>query len=557
MINTLKKVINSPLLIVFILAIPTFSALLRPGYFPMHDDIQAMRLLEMDKCIKDGQIPCRWVPDMGFGYGYPQFNYYAPLPYYIMEIFHLGGLGILDSVKAGFVVSVVGSLVGMYLLGVSLWGKFGGVVSSLFYAYAPYRAVDMYVRGAVGELYAFIFLPIVFWATRKALRGNKKSVLWLALSLAALITSHNITSLIILPFLFGWVVFVVFNEGISLLPDLKKRIIKLASGFIWGIGLSAFFLLPAWFEKNLVHIETLKGGYFNFLAHFVSLKQLLFSSNWGYGTSQAGSFDEISLALGIFHWTLPLVAILVAYILGKRIKLNSILFWAASGWVSAFMTHARSVFIWKALPITSFIQFPWRFLLPASFFFSIAAGAVGLFFQKRSSWRFIAAVFFVLVLSYASFFKPVSWLDINETQKFSGESWQRQQTVSIYDYLPIYAKKAPSKVAPEAPQVLTGQAEVKNWQKGTNWAKGRILVKEEAEILIPIYYFPDWKVRSNGSELVIRHDNEFGLINFNLPAGQYEIEARLMSTPVRKGGNAITILGLVLIPLYLVKERKK
>src|SRR3990167_6120481 len=138
MIEKIKRALLSPLTIVLILVIPTFMALLRPGYFPMHDDISAMRLLEVDKCIKDGQIPCRWVPDMGFGYGYPQFNFYSPLPYYLMEGFHLGGLGFLDSVKAFFVMSIIVSAIGMYLLGKELWGRMGGLISALLYTFAGY-----------------------------------------------------------------------------------------------------------------------------------------------------------------------------------------------------------------------------------------------------------------------------------------------------------------------------------------------------------------------------------------------------------------------------------
>src|SRR3989344_5228562 len=148
--------------LLLILTIPAISSLLRPGYFPMHDDMQAMRLLQMDKCIKDGQIPCRWVPDMGYGYGYPQFNYYAPLPYYAMEGFHLLGFSFLDSVKVFFVLTVIISAWGMYLLGSTLWGRGGGFLSALFYVYLPFRAVDMYARGAVGELAAFSILPFIF-----------------------------------------------------------------------------------------------------------------------------------------------------------------------------------------------------------------------------------------------------------------------------------------------------------------------------------------------------------------------------------------------------------
>ena len=67
-----KKLINSGIVVlVVIFGLLASRDLLMPGYFPMHDDLQMMRQLEMDKCFRDGQIPCRWVPDMGYGYGFP------------------------------------------------------------------------------------------------------------------------------------------------------------------------------------------------------------------------------------------------------------------------------------------------------------------------------------------------------------------------------------------------------------------------------------------------------------------------------------------------------
>jgi hypothetical protein len=82
-LKLLKKISQKRLFwIILIIAttVPTFSTLIRPGFFPMHDDLQAFRIYEMDKCFSDFQIPCRWVPDAGYQYGYPQFNYYPPLP---------------------------------------------------------------------------------------------------------------------------------------------------------------------------------------------------------------------------------------------------------------------------------------------------------------------------------------------------------------------------------------------------------------------------------------------------------------------------------------------
>jgi len=555
MIDKFKKIFFSYWFLALVFSIPTFSTLIRSGYFPMHDDISAMRLLEMDKCVKDGQIPCRWVPDMGFGYGYPQFNFYAPAPYYLMEGFHLTGLGYLDSVKAGFIVSFILSTLGMYLLGKSLWGSLGGFVSAVFYSYLPYRAMDAFARGAVGELYALALIPFVFWACREALLGRKRAVLWLALSLSALLGSHNITGMIFLPFFVGWAIFLVFSQKLSLLPDFKKRIFELGSGIVWGLGISSFFILPAFVERNLVHIKTLTGGYFDFLAHFVSFSQLFFSSYFGYGTSEAGPWDETLFTVGIFHWAIPVLAIVVAYALKKRKEIPNLLFWVVAGLVAAFLAHGRSVFLWKTLPFTSFIQFPWRLLILSGFFFSVGAGAIALFFPKGGRKLLYAlALCLIVILFYAGMFKPLKWLNITDAEKFSGEAWQRQQTVSIFDYLPITVKKGPTHEAPQMPRVVSGDAEVSNWQKGTDWQKGEIVVKQKATLEFPIYYFPNWEVIANGNKLNLDYQNDLGLISVSLEPGDYEITAGLRNTPVRTLGNIISLIGFILIPLYLRKK---
>src|SRR3990167_2777614 len=104
-------------LLVFLFTVPSFAVLLRPGYFFMQDDLQAFRVYEMAKCIEDFQIPCRWVPDAGYQYGYPQFNYYAPSVYYAGALINLLGFQFIDSVKFLFIAGFVFGAFGMYLLG--------------------------------------------------------------------------------------------------------------------------------------------------------------------------------------------------------------------------------------------------------------------------------------------------------------------------------------------------------------------------------------------------------------------------------------------------------
>jgi len=505
----------------------------------------------MDKCIKDGQIPCRWVPDMGYGYGYPQFNFYAPFPYYSMEIFHLLGLGFLDSIKVVFALSVLVSTFGMFLLGKSLWGNTGGLISALLYAYAPYRAVDMYVRGAVGEFWALAFLPLILWSCREVLKNNRKAVLWLALSLAGLLTSHSITSLIFIPVFFVWVAFQFFLLG----KELKNIVL---SSF-WGFSMAAFFLVPAWFERGFVHIQTLLQGYFNYLAHFVSIKQLLFSTYWDYGTSKLGPYDDISFAVGLLHWILPMLAVFLFIITKKKKQLLTLLFFVAIGWLALFMTHQKSVFIWNKITILSYLQFPWRFLTVAICCFSAASGSIALLFPKNKKFIFstLAGISVFILILYSNYFRPIKWLEITDNEKLSGELWEKQLTISIFDYLPIYAESPPGEKAPDKPLIIKGDGKTISGQTGSNWQNWKVRMDEEGRIRLPLFYFPGWKVWVNGQKTAIDHDNKLGLITVRVTEGEQQILAKLESTPIRKLGNMITLAGFLTIPVFLREGGKK
>jgi len=547
------------LVLLFILIIPTFSSLLRPGYFPMHDDMQAMRLLQLDKCLKDWQIPCRWVPDMGYGYGYPQFNYYAPLPYYIMEAFHLLGFGFLDSVKAGFIASTIVGALGMYLLAKFLWRSAGGFISSFFYIYAPYRATDFYVRGAVGELWALSFMPFIFLFSARCLEGEKKYIIYFALSLAALLTSHNVSAVIFIPVLILWVIFLMWYKKDEA-PLLISKIINFLNGFFWGFIISSFFILPAWFERNLVHVETLVGGYFNYINHFLGLSQILFETQWGYGTSEVGPFDDILLSVGLIQWLLPLTTIILLIILKKNKLAYLVSFLTILGWAALFMLHPRSSFVWSRVNFLAILQFPWRFLVIAIFLFSIATGAINLLFNKKTAGSKLTFAILMLVgfMLARTYFNPRIWISITDAEKFSGDSWQRQQTISIFDYLPIYARKPPANRAPEKPETVDGQVISIEGEKGSNWQTWRVNVESEvASLQLPIYYFPNWKVFVDDAEIPIRYDNELGLITISLDTGNHKVRAELKNTPVRNIGNSLTLIGLLGIPFYLRKKGKK
>ncbi|MBI4037238.1 hypothetical protein HY385_02345, partial [Candidatus Daviesbacteria bacterium] len=143
--------------LILVLSILTIWPLFLPGYFSHHDDLQVMRIFEMRRCLMDLQIPCRWVPDMGYGNGFPIFNFYSAFPYYLGALFSFV-LGYIGAAKALFFIPLALGGVSMYFLGKELFGRVGGVIAAGLFIFAPYRALDTYVRGDIAESFSLAIL---------------------------------------------------------------------------------------------------------------------------------------------------------------------------------------------------------------------------------------------------------------------------------------------------------------------------------------------------------------------------------------------------------------
>ncbi|MBM3135346.1 MAG: hypothetical protein FJZ89_08740, partial [Chloroflexi bacterium] len=104
-------------LLVILLCAFAVAPLAQPGFFwGAHDARHSVYfLVEFDRSIQDGILYPRWQPDYAFGYGYPFFNIYSPLAFYLGEAFHLLGLDFVAAVKVVFGLGFVLSALTMYL----------------------------------------------------------------------------------------------------------------------------------------------------------------------------------------------------------------------------------------------------------------------------------------------------------------------------------------------------------------------------------------------------------------------------------------------------------
>jgi len=557
-----KKYLFPIILLIFV--IPSFLFFLKPGlYWNMHDDMQIIRQLEFEKCLKDGQIPCRWVPDLGYQYGYPLFNFYPPLPYIVGQIFRALNSTFIASIKLTSIVLIIASALAMYLLASNITGPYGGLLASLFYTYVPYHSVNIYIRGAMNEAWATVFFPLIFYFSKKLLTNhlNTTYLFLLSLSWAGLLLSHNPMALTFAIFFAPWCLYWYWPSLIK--KDIKPFVKLLISG-IFALALSAFFTLPVLIESKLVQLESMFQNYYHYSVHFVSFKQLFFNNYWGDGPSLWGINDGMSFALGTLHWLLPLFIAL--YSVYRSIKIRSIkkdflvLMLIALGFFSAFMTHERSTFLWILFTPIQKIQFPWRFLNHSIFLFSLSIAFLPSLIKKISPKMGYITIPFVamavMLLNYKYFF-PVTFGPITDSQKFSGESWRLLTTASIYDFLPKTASTAAkSKAADIIDKVEPSNTEYQllGWQKGTDWWLFNLQNETPAKFTLASLYFPDFKLYDNQIELKYEVEPELGRITVNLDPGYHQIYLKFYNTRVRTFSNYLSLFAWIFISLYFISR---
>src|SRR3989344_8756344 len=145
-----NSIIGLTIIILFSL-IPLLDYL-HPGLPITHDgQDHVARVANFYQSLAEGNLMPRWAGNLNWGFGHPVLMFLYPLPSYLASAFHFLGASFIDSVKLVFALSFILSGFSMYLWVREVLGEKEGIAAAVLYLFAPYRFVDLYVRGAVGE----------------------------------------------------------------------------------------------------------------------------------------------------------------------------------------------------------------------------------------------------------------------------------------------------------------------------------------------------------------------------------------------------------------------
>jgi len=530
------------------------------GDWRTHDGVHFIRLYDLDIILRQGQFPPRWVPHLGKGYGYPLFIFYPPLAYFVGEIFYLLGFSITMSNKISFVMAGLTGTTGMFFLVKHFLHYRAAVFASFLWLLLPYRAVDLYVRGSLAEYWGMNILPFLFYFLFIFLKKRTwPHFFWLVLGWFLLLITHNITALLAsILIVFCFLVYFFFAKSKKLIPYLWQII---AVGTM-AVSLAAFFIIPALLEQRFVKIGGMRDNYFFFQNHFPSIRQLLFSSFWGYGGSNFFTVDGMAFQIGYLQWIIPLLAfiwLLYRFYKKRSLQLKEkwffLFFLFFLGFL--FLDHQRSIFFWKLLPFLPLIQFPWRLLIFSSFFASLVGGYF--YYQLTIKWPRMKEIFLILglvslmLLNYR-YFKPHQMEPIGDEEFLKGELWNYLRREFMDDYLPKTVLQRPEDyyLPPLIQDNIEG--EVKILTDKADYLNLTINSDKKQRVILKRFYFPGWRAELNQKELPIE-TNENGFMVLEAPPGYNNIIIEFKDTLIRRLANGLSLLSWVFI-IILFFSRK-
>jgi hypothetical protein len=547
-------------LFLVVLSLIALSPLLSGDWYLSHDaEWHIQRLFAVSEEMRHGNFYPRWLSGASYGKGLPIFNYYSPLFFLLTSLLHVAGLPLLWALKLVCFLLIFLGASGMFAWVREHSDDYGALLAATVYTFLPYHFLDLYVRGALPEFAALAALPWLFLGIDLSFSADRsrRGLVVSAIAWAATLLSHNISTVLILPFALLYFCWHLFGR--------KRQRPLFPAAALWGpvcgAGLSAYYWLPMVAELKYLRNFKATIGAESYADHFVYPIQWV-SSFWGFGTSSPGPVDGMSFQLGYALLAFVVVGCVALFTVdrGRRwFGIATLLL----GCLGLFLTIPPSAPLYQLVQAFKYAQFPWRFLGPSTLFLAAFTGiGTGLRFGGRQ--RLIPPVLllaaFVLCVGLSHDHRKVH-------ARAGGNLDQLEQRIIAdnelgvmalqNEYLPRWVEDTASvDLKPDLARVLGsfsprgGAVKV----KGSELAFAVDARNTGGDVTVPVYFFPGWRGEVDGASAELEA-NPMGFITFPVPPGEHRVRLWLGTTWPRAGGWGLALLTALGMALAL-KFRK-
>ncbi|MCJ9726551.1 YfhO family protein [Enterococcus faecium] len=413
------------------------------------------------------------------------------------------------------------------------------VTSSFFaiiYTTSSFRSVEIFLRGAMGELLAMSILPLILLGFIKLYDSKKESWVMLAISMTLLIYTHVLSVAMTM-------VMIIIALIIQFYRKKKIEIfliIKLIKAAIVTLLLSLAFIGPM-IEQTLY--QDLNRPYVDILqkrAIYLGKEFLI------------GSIDSELLSFGI-GLTLLICLIILTFNFKKLGILSKITY--IMGIISILL--CTKIFPWFALQNTplNIIQAPWRFMIFSTLFISFS---VSLFIspqlEKFSYTRrrnfILLLILAISILNYSSVVNMVKEMNFQGT--YSNEQMENKlEEFENFDYVPIGYKK--DQLLLKNHQVTEdGQVIYSSFSPNKDEITFTLKSSKGKTIVLPVFRYKGLTVTVNSKNAtVLKQGGPF--VTVKSESGINKVTIRYSYTFFSKISLFISIITLIVLLFYCIK----
>ncbi len=477
-----------------------------------------LRIEGIAEGLRAGEFPVRIQSNWIAGYGYPVSVFYGDVLLYIPALFRLAGLDVLASYKIFCVLIHLGTL---FIARLSFRRMFRdsltGTICAAAYLLATYRMVNVYIRQAVGEYTAVMFLPLVAAAVWGIYTENaddwqqyRKNALYLCAGMSGIILTHVLSTEMTAVVLVCVCLF-------FLRKTFRKNTLRVWIRGAWMTALTClWFLVPFadYFLREPVTVTAGSGDIRVIQQDGVRLWDFFafFRSPFGH------TYSDVAQNGGPLMLLTPGLVLMAAFIavplliLAKKLPKKIFVLWlfsAVSLWVSSNLFPWN--FIAYSVPggsLLTQVQFPWRYLGFADLFLVILLGAVisSPLFTERPVLRQQTAVATTAVQLLVAVIFFATYLAGADVHVYTEPGQMNTFYIGREEYLltgtDIHTLSGEVRTTPEAKAELLKRS-------GTTTQIRLSGLKEDTEVIFPVLAYTGYHVTDDlGQEYTIQKNEQ-------------------------------------------------
>jgi hypothetical protein len=501
--------------------------------------------IEVAQQWKQGILYPQWANGAEEGYGEPRFIFYPPASWLLGSA--------LGSVLPWRVVPAVFAWLALFAAGLSMYRLAReflapglATFAAVFYAANPYQVTCIYRRNSFAELLAAAVLPLVVLYALRLGHAGARSVVPLALALAAIFLIHVPAALIAL---YSLLLILVVTSLVRRLP----RVILLGAAAV-GLAclLAAFYLLPAVYEQRW--LEPLN----------VLHEWLLPEANFLF-TSASHAYPHFNLVISSLAVAEIILAAVAIFFSCKLRRDWPEMWWAAVtlAVVSTLLMFSLTAPVWRSLPGLEHVNSPWQWLFALNLVIALLLAASVGQFHRRFVLGLLVLLFplaFLMAAAARMELRPARWLELISTDP-EGTGY-----IGAPEYTPRGVDLF--KIQPGIPQVqvigttsgghepqregVAGAADSATTEIQVHqWRANRKLFSVKAsaptDLALRLFVYPAWRVEVNGRVAPVRAAPGSGHMILRVPQGVSEVALTFTRTPDRTRGITLSLLTAVFL----------